>query len=391
MEPKTEVTVLMPCLNESETIAICIAKASDWAKTSGVDVEILVADNGSTDGSQLISKSLGARVIDVSTKGYGAAIYEGALQAQGNYIIVGDSDDSYDFSDLDPFLEELRNGADLVMGNRFSGGIAKGAMPWKNRYIGNPVLTQIGKTLFKVKINDFHCGLRGFSKTAFTKMDLKTTGMEFASEMVIKASIRGLRITEVPTTLKKDGRSRPPHLRPWRDGWRHLKFMFSMSPRWLFTYPGILLLLVGSSLHFPLLFSDLEFLGTQFSVNTLFYTQSVATLGFVSVIFGLVISAFAMREGLLEETKFFKWMRLKPVFEVGSLFGILLTGLGLWIAGETFATWANASFGQLTTNLLLRKVSASTTLIVLGGLTTSAAFIYGFLTLPLRTKQATNK
>jgi glycosyltransferase involved in cell wall biosynthesis len=226
-----QLTILMPCLNEAETLALCINKANTWASHSGIQTEVLIADNGSTDGSQAIAASLGARVIPVQQRGYGSALSHGCMAAKGEWIIMGDSDDSYDFSNLDPFIQQLREGFDLVMGNRFLGGIVPGAMPWKNRYIGNPILTWVGRLLFKCPAKDFHCGLRGFRKDAFLRMDLRTTGMEFASEMVIKANLFGMCITEVPTTLSKDGRSRPPHLRPWRDGWRHLRFMLLFSPR----------------------------------------------------------------------------------------------------------------------------------------------------------------
>ena len=235
-----QLTILMPCLNEAETLALCINKANAWALHSGIQTEVLIADNSSTDGSQAIAESLGARVIPVKQRGYGSALFYGCMVARGEWIIMGDADDSYDFSNLDSFIQKLREGFDLVMGNRFLGGIAPGAMPWKNRYIGNPILTWVGRLLFKCRAKDFHCGLRGFRKDAFLRMDLRTTGMEFASEMVIKANLFGMRIAEVPTTLSKDGRSRPPHLRPWRDGWRHLRFMLLFSPLWLFLYQGLL-------------------------------------------------------------------------------------------------------------------------------------------------------
>ena len=240
-----EVTIVMPCLNEAETLETCIRKAMGYLEHSGVSGEIVIGDNGSTDGSQQIALRCGARVVKVSMRGYGAALYGASLAARGKYIIMGDSDDSYDFSHLDPFVEKLREGYDLVMGNRFKGGIKPGAMPWKNRYIGNPILSTIGKILFHCPASDFHCGLRSYSKDAFTRMDLRTTGMEFASEMVIKATLSGMKITEVPTTLSPDGRTRPPHLRPYRDGWRHLRFMLLFSPNWLFLIPGLFLMMAG--------------------------------------------------------------------------------------------------------------------------------------------------
>jgi glycosyltransferase involved in cell wall biosynthesis len=233
-----ELSIVMPCLNEAETLETCISKARSFLERSGISGEIVIGDNGSTDGSQEIARRCGARVVNVQTRGYGAALYSATIAARGKYCVMGDSDDSYDFSNLIEFIEKLRAGADLVMGNRFLGGIAEGAMPWQNRYIGNPLLTGIGRFLFRCPSRDFHCGLRAFSRDAFLRMDLRTTGMEFASEMVIKATLMGMKIVEVPTRLSPAGRARPPHLRPYRDGWRHLRFMLLFSPNWLFLYPS---------------------------------------------------------------------------------------------------------------------------------------------------------
>src|SRR3989440_8075796 len=244
-ETMCEVSVLMPCLNEAETLGTCINKAKASLKSRGVNGEVIIADNGSTDGSQEIARSLGARVVNVERRAYGNALMRGIATAHGKYVIMGDSDDSYDFTNLGPFLEKLRQGYDLVMGNRFLGGIQPGAMPPLHRYLGNPVLTAIGRLFFKSPSGDFHCGLRGFRRKAMLALDLRTTGMEFASEMVVKSTLHKLRITEVPTALQPDGRSRPPHLRSWSDGWRHLRFLLLYSPRWLFLYPGILLMAVG--------------------------------------------------------------------------------------------------------------------------------------------------
>lgn len=254
MEQTCELTILMPCLNESETLATCIMKAKAYLERSGVDGEVLIADNGSTDGSQEIARGLGARVVDVAQKGYGAALLGGIAAARGKYTIMGDADDSYDFSSLQVFVDKLRQGVDLVMGNRFKGGIAPGAMPPLHRYLGNPVLSWIGRLFFRISIGDFHCGLRGFNTEAIRHCDLKTTGMEFASEMVVKASLYGLSMAEVPTTLAKDGRSRPPHLRTWRDGWRHLCFLLTYAPHWLYMYPALALMGVAAGLagtHLP--------------------------------------------------------------------------------------------------------------------------------------------
>ena len=241
-----ELTVLMPCLNEVETLAACIGKALAYLRTQRVAGEVLLADNGSDDGSQAIARELGARVVDVPTKGYGAALLGGIAQARGRFVIMGDADDSYDFSQLDGFLARLRDGADLVIGNRFAGGIAPGAMPPLHRYLGNPVLSLIGRLFFGVGVGDFHCGLRGFRTDRVRALDLRTTGMEFASEMVVRSAVAGLRIDEVPCRLAPDGRSRKPHLKTWRDGWRHLKFLLIFSPRWLFLLPGGALTILGA-------------------------------------------------------------------------------------------------------------------------------------------------
>src|SRR5574343_2015588 len=258
MEKPIELTIVMPCLNEAETLKVCIDKAMKYLNDNNISGEVVIGDNGSTDGSQDIARSCGARVVDIPRKGYGSALMGAILAAKGKYVIMGDSDDSYDFSNLNPYMEKLRQGYDLVMGNRFKGGIAKGAMPFLHYYLGNPVLSFIGKLFFGGGINDFHCGLRGFRQDIVTLLNLQTTGMEFASEMVVKAQINKLKIIEVPTTLSPDGRSRPPHLRPWRDGWRHLRFMFLFSPRWLFWLPGLTLALVCSALYFPLLAGPLQ-------------------------------------------------------------------------------------------------------------------------------------
>lgn len=379
-----KLTILMPCLNEAETLAICINKAKSWIESSGVDAEILIADNGSTDGSQNIAVSLGARVVQVKQKGYGSALYHGCIASNGKYIIMGDSDDSYDFSKLDAFVNKLDNGFDLVMGNRFLGGISEGAMPWKNRYIGNPVLTWVGRTLFACPAKDFHCGLRGFRREAFDRMDLRTTGMEFASEMVIKANIFGMSIAEVPTTLSKDGRSRPPHLRPWRDGWRHLRFMLLFSPRWLFMIPGLLLAFISLFAYLILLNGAVEIGKVTFDVHTLFFVQAGLILGYLATSMGLVIRTLGMREGLLQERSFLVKLRKSPVLEIGGVIGIALLCGGSYWSVKTLNIWSDTGFGELTHAFLLRNVSLSTTLIMLGGITLLVALVLGFLSLPTR-------
>jgi glycosyltransferase involved in cell wall biosynthesis len=381
-----KLTILMPCLNEAETLAICIEKAKKWIQNSGLnsECEVLVADNGSTDGSQSIAKALGARVVDVDAKGYGNALYFGSIAAKGHYIIMGDSDDSYDFSSLSIFLEKLEQGYDLVMGNRFLGGIAPGAMPWKNRYIGNPILTWIGRLLFACPAKDFHCGLRGYTKNAFLSMDLRTTGMEFASEMVIKANLFGMRITEVPTTLSKDGRSRPPHLRPWRDGWRHLRFMLLFSPRWLFIFPGLFLFVTSLALYTSLLFFVIQLGNIRLGIHTLFYAEAGIVLGFLSIAIGLVIRLFGAREGLLGNTRMISSALDSPVLEIGGVAGLSMIILGFYLGLSSLISWGDLGFGVIAQGALLRTVSLSTLFIMLGGVLFMTSLIVGFLALPTK-------
>src|SRR4026208_1307831 len=298
---RTELSILMPCLNEAETLATCIKKAQKALDDLNVHGEVVIADNGSTDGSPEIAAVLGARVIHVAEKGYGSALLGGIEAARGKYFIMGDADDSYDFTNLGPFLEKLRDGYDLVMGNRFKGGIAPPAMPPLHKYLGNPVLTGIGRLFFRSPCGDFHCGLRGFSKAAIQRLDLRTTGMEFARETVVKASLHGLRITEVPTTLSVDGRQRPPHLRSWRDGWRHLRFLLLYSPRWLFLYPGLLLMLLGAAVSGWLLVGPRVIDGITLDVHTFLYAAMAVIIGYQTVIFAIFTKVFAITEGLLPE------------------------------------------------------------------------------------------
>lgn len=361
-----ELSIVMPCLNEAETLGACIRKASRYIERSGVSAEIVVGDNGSTDGSQEIATSLGARVIPVSTPGYGAALCGAISAAKGRYCIMGDSDDSYDFEDLDNFVQKLREGYDLVMGNRFKGGIHKGAMPWKNRYIGNPILSGIGIVFFHAKTGDFHCGLRGFSKSAFERMKLRTSGMEFASEMVVKATIMKMKVAEVPTTLRQDGRSRPPHLRPYRDGWRHLRFMLMYSPRWLFLYPGFSLILLGLAGCIWLFPGPKVVHGIEFDVHTLLYAFVFVLLGFQLVSFAVFTKIFAISEGLLPEdpklNRMFRFIKL----ETGLAIGALLIAIGLGGSIIAISGWAKESFGPLDVGHMLRIVMPSVFSLTMG-------------------------
>jgi len=376
---RTELSILMPCLNEAETLETCIKKAQKALEDLGVNGEVIIADNGSTDGSPEIAASLGARVIHVAEKGYGSALQGGIKAARGKYIIMGDADDSYDFTNLGPFLEKLRDGYDLVMGNRFKGGIAPKAMPPLHKYLGNPVLTGIGRLFFRSPCGDFHCGLRGFSMAAILRLDLRTTGMEFASETVVKASLHGLRITEVPTTLSVDGRNRPPHLRSWRDGWRHLRFLLLYSPRWLFLYPGLLLMLIGTVASGWLLVGPRVVDGITLDVHTFLYAAIAIVIGYQTVIFAIFTKVFAITEGLLPEDP-----RLKTLFryiklETGILAGVLLLVAGIGLSVYALSFWSSRSFGPLDPSQTLRLVIPAVTLIAIGLQTVLSSFFLSIL------------
>src|SRR5690554_3865511 len=294
-----ELTIVMPCLNEAETLADCIQKAQRFLKSNDVTGEIIIADNGSTDGSQQIAELHGARLVNIPKKGYGNALKGGIEVASGTYIIMGDADDSYDFEDLMPYVIKLREGHDLVMGNRFKGGIKPGAMPFLHKYLGNPVLSFLGRLFYSIKIGDFHCGLRGFSKEAYHKMDLRTTGMEFASEMIVKSKLNGLKIVEVPTVLHPDGRSRRPHLKTWSDGWRHLRFLMLYSPHWLFLIPSIVIMCIGLVISILLISQPVMVEGIIFDIHTLMYSSGMVLVGFQLLVFYALTKIFAVENGLL--------------------------------------------------------------------------------------------
>ena len=372
----SELTILMPCLNEAETLAICIAKAQGFLLTNGIEGDVLIADNGSTDGSQVIATTAGALVVDVPQRGYGAALSAGIRASKSKFVIMGDADNSYDFSNLMSFVQALREGHDLVMGNRFRGGIAQGAMPFLHRYLGNPVLSFLGRLFFNVPIRDFHCGLRGFHRERMCELDLCSTGMEFASEMVVKAHLHGFSIYEVPTTLSPDGRSRPPHLNTWADGWRHLKFLLLHSPRWLFLYPGLSCLLLGFLLVLSLAAGPITITeNIHLDIHSLVMGCVLLMVGSMSSGFALIARRQGARSGLLptsEKTnRYLAWFSLERVLVVSA--AILLAGL----AGLAFCVWqwASQSFGDLTYASLLRPMIVSGTAVVV-----SIQFIFiGFL------------
>ena len=377
-----ELSVVMPCLNEARTLGDCIKQAQKAIADHNLSAEIVVADNGSTDGSQKIAAQLGARVINVTQRGYGAALMGGIEAARGRFVVMGDADLSYNFGDIPVFLEKLREGSGLVMGNRFRGGIKPGAMPVLNRYLGNPALTAIGRVLFKAPARDFQCGLRAFSRSAYDRLKLRTTGMEFASEMVVKASLAGVGIAEVPTTLSPDGRGRAPHMRPWRDGWRNLRFMFLYSPRWLFLYPGLLLMLVGFAAGIWLLPGPQRVGAITFDVHTMVYAGLALIVGFQVVSFAFFTKLFAITEGLLPPDprldKLFRYVTL----EVGLMAGFVLMAVGLGTALSAVLHWKATGFGQLNFDSTLRVVIPSATCIALGTQTIFSSFFLSVLGLP---------
>jgi len=374
----------MPCLNEAETLETCIRKAQQALSDADISGEVIIGDNGSTDGSIEIAERLGARVVHVKSRGYGSALMGAIAGARGKYVIMGDADDSYDFAHIPRFLEQLSRGADLVMGNRFRGGIQKDAMPALHRYLGNPVLSRIGRLFFRTGVGDFHCGLRAFRKEAYERMALRTTGMEFASEMVVKATLLHLQIAEVPTTLAPDGRSRAPHLRTWRDGWRHLRFLLLYSPRWLFLYPGLALMIAGTLLGLWLLPGPRAVGNVVLDVHTLVYAMSFILLGYQAIAFAVFTKVFAISEGLLPDDpaldKMFRYITL----EVGLVVGVLLTVAGLVTSIRAVGAWGNVHFGPLDYSHTMRLVIPGALGLILGVQTICASFFMSVLGLRRR-------
>ncbi|MDJ0337569.1 glycosyltransferase family 2 protein [Cryobacterium sp. PH31-O1] len=380
-----ELTILMPCLNEAETLAVCVNKALGYLERSGVVGEVLIADNGSTDGSQQIAESLGARVVAIAEKGYGSALNGGIEHARGTYVIMGDADDSYDFSSLDGFVERLRAGDELVMGNRFRGGIEPGAMPPLHKYLGNPVLSWIGRMLFRSPIKDFHCGLRGFNRQSMLDLHLQTTGMEFASEMVVKSTLGGSRVSEVPTTLAKDGRSRPPHLRSWRDGWRHLRFLLIFSPRWLFLIPGTAAFVLGFVGVMLLGFGPVVFGRIGFTYSSQLYLAALTVVGYQSVLFAILTKIYAQREGFrIPRSRNFDRLEKRISLESGALVGLLLFIIGLGIAVGQLVGWASNDFGPLEAGATLRAAIPAALLMMLGSQTIMAGMFLGVLSVGVK-------
>lgn len=379
MAPDPEISVVLPCLNEAATVGICVSKAISILNSERLSGEVIVADNGSDDDSASIAHMAGARVVRVEQRGYGNALHGGIHAARGRYVIMADADDSYDFSHIPRFVEQLRSDADLVMGNRFRGGIENGAMPFLHRYFGNPLLTALGRLFFNSPCHDFYCGFRAFPKNSFQRMGIRSTGMEFAAEMVVKASLLGMRVREIPTSLQPDGRDHSSHLRTWHDGWRTLRFLLMYSPRWLFLYPGIGSILLGLVVSLWLLPGPRKLGNVVFDVHTLLYAFGAMLVGFELIAFAVFTKVFAITEGLLPEDSrlrlLFKYVKL----ETGLLIGALLVITG--IAGSLFAfsTWANRSFGPLNSESMLRVVMPSVFAITLGAQIIFSSFFLSIL------------
>ncbi|HEX7161280.1 MAG TPA: glycosyltransferase family 2 protein [Trebonia sp.] len=355
----------MPCLNEAETVATCVRKAVAFLADNGIDGEVVVADNGSTDGSRQLAADAGARVVPIPERGYGNALMGGIVAAHGEYVIMGDADDSYDFTNLMPFILELRKGYDLVMGNRFKGGIAPGAMPPLHKYLGNPVLSFVGRLFFRSAIGDFHCGLRGFRRDSAIALGLQATGMEFASEMVVKATLAKQKITEVPTPLAKDGRSGKPHLRSFSDGWRHLRFLLLFSPRWLFFIPGLVLLLVGLGLGAAVATGPVQIGGVSFDVDTLVACGACVDIGFQAILFWLFTQVYAGAEGFLPTEPKVQALLGKLSLERGLILGTLIGIAGLVGLIFSLTYWQSHAFGHLNYEHALRLMVPSVTALVL--------------------------
>ncbi|HEX2192313.1 MAG TPA: glycosyltransferase family 2 protein [Acidimicrobiales bacterium] len=374
-----ELTIVMPCLDEAETVAACVMKACHFIETTGVTAEVVVADNGSTDGSRELALSAGARVVMAEERGYGSALMAGIAAARGRFVIMGDADGSYDFAALQPFLDELRGGADLVMGDRFAGGIAPGAMPWLHRYVGNPVLSALGRRLFRSPVRDFHCGLRGFRRDAILDLALQSTGMEFASEMVVKATLARLRVVEVPTTLSPDGRTRPPHLRSWSDGWRHLRFLLLYSPRWLFLVPGLVLMTSGLAAGIALTITPVTIGSVTFDVDTLVAAGAALVIGFQAVIFGVLTKIYAIEEGFLPADRHVERLVRVVTLERGLVVGALIGLAGVSGLLASLVHWNLHDFGELNPRRSMRIVVPSAVALIMSFQTVFASLFASVL------------
>ena len=379
---ENELSIVIPCLNEESSLGYCIQRALDVIHTNHISGEVIVSDNGSTDGSKDIARSKQVILVEARDKGYGAAIMAGIMKATGKYIIIADADDSYHFDEIMPLVNDLRQGSDLVVGNRFLGGIEKGAMPWLHRYIGTPVQSAMGNLMFSIKLGDFNCGMRGITKACYEELDLHTTGMEFASEMIVKAALLKKKITEKPVKLYRDKRNRPSHLNTFRDGWRHLRFYLLYSPAWLFLYPGLLLMLAGIIISAILYRGPVKLGNTRFDIHTLTYTSASIILGFQLVNVYVFTRLYAAIHGLHPfqhqfMAKFNRWFSL----EKGVLTGFILLVAGILLNIRAILYWKNKHFGDLDPIVVLRWVIPSVTLVLLGAQVMISCFFLGILSI----------
>jgi glycosyltransferase involved in cell wall biosynthesis len=369
----------MPCLNEAETIATCVHEARGFLDRTGIDGEVVVADNGSSDGSHQLALQAGARVVRVADKGYGNALIGGINAAQGRYVIMADADGSYDFSRLDAFVDGLRAGNRMVVGDRFRGGIRPGAMPLLHRYLGNPILSFAGRLFFSTDIGDFHCGLRGVDRSATMQLGLHAPGMEFASEMIVKAKLAGWRIASVPTVLSPDGRSRAPHLRSWRDGWRHLRFLLMMSPRWLMLYPGVCLIAVGAATELMILRSPIIVGAVGFDIHTMLYAAGATVLGVQLVLFSLLARTIGVLKKILPMSPMLARFLRAFTLERGLLFGAVLALSGVGLAVYSVWAWAHSHLAALNPATMMRVAIPSVTLMLAGAEIIFSSFLLGFV------------
>ena len=374
-----ELSIVLPCLNEERTVGRCVAQAMSFLACHNIQGEVIVADNGSSDQSTEVARAGGAVIVHVDERGYGNALKGGFQAARGKFIIMADADESYDLIHLMPFVEKLREGYDLVMGNRFKGGIKNGAMPWHHKYIGNPILSFVGQLFFQTPAKDFHCGLRGFTKEAIDQMNLQTTGMELASEIVIKASILGMRVCEVPTTLSPDGRDRPPHLRSFRDGWRHLRFLLIYSPRWLFFYPGIVLLFLGGVGGLLLFFGPVETRLRLFDFHSFILTGTMLILGLNMLSLAFITRVFAYNFGLLPDRpglfQLFKYFTL----ETGIAAGLIISAIGIFLVIRAAILSYSPGFDTLGFGNSIRLVFGGALSIITGGQIIFTSFVLSLL------------
>jgi len=387
MSKGISLSIVMPCLNEAETLETCIIKAKEFLNKQSLSGEIIIADNGSTDGSQTIAENAGAKVVHVPVKGYGSALMGGIAAAQNEFIIMGDADDSYDFGALEPFVNALQKGADLVMGNRFKGGIMHGAMPFLHRYLGNPILSWLARIFFNSDIGDFHCGLRAFRKKSILSLNLQTTGMEFASEMVVKATMHNLVIVEVPTVLHPDGRSRPPHLRTWSDGWRHLKFLLLYSPRWLFLYPGIFLICLGILISALLVPGPVHIGKYELDINTLMYASLMILTGTQSILFSVFTYVFGVNTGLIPPDPTTKKILKSLELERGLFISLGMILIGLLTSIGALIYWGENQFGNIEPSYSMRFVIPGAVLFALGIQVFFSSFFLDILNIKVRHPQ----